>query len=188
MSAVVVRIAGGLLAALVTTSCGSDVAVLDQIDGAKVGTMAERELEAENPRLAPGTLHCPDLDFEVGASVRCLRTAELSEGRVVKVGGSVEVSSLASGGRLHVAMDDEAREFGVTGEHIAADLRQQYVQRFHTQPSVVDCPYLRGVVGATVTCRLEAGGRRQDVDVTVTAVDSDSYRTTYVARAHRVAS
>src|SRR5215216_7526592 len=93
----------GLLLCLVVAGCGSDVTVLDEIDGEKVGTMAERELEAQNPRLAPGTLDCPDLDFETDASVQCLRTTELSAGRVVKVMGTVTVTSLSSGGRLHVA-------------------------------------------------------------------------------------
>jgi hypothetical protein len=185
----VIVVAGcGLLLCLVVAGCGGDVTVLDEIDGDKVATMAERELEAQNPRLAPGTLDCPDLDFEAHASVRCMRTTELGQGRVVKVVGTVTVTSLTSGGRLHVAMDDEAQEFGLAGDYLAADVRRQYVQRGGAEPSRVDCPYLRGKVGTVVTCRLEAGGARHDVDVVVTAVDPAGYRTSYVAKAHRAAS
>lgn len=188
MRALAVRVGLGMLVALTSAGCGRDVTSVDQLDGTEVATMAEHELEAQNPRMAPGTLACPDLDLEAGAKVRCLRTTELDGGRVVKVGGTVEVTSLASGGRLHVAMDRTATEFGVAGDQVAADLRRQYVQRFHASPSRLECPYLRGQVGAVVTCRLVAGGKRHDVDVVVTAVEPASYRTTYVARTHRSAS
>ena len=192
MSVTAVRVTLGVLVTVVGTvlvaGCGRDVVVLDEIGGSKVGAMAERELEAENPRLALGTMACPDLDFRVGASVRCVRTTELSGGRIVKVGGTVKVASLASGGHLHVAMDSEATEFGLAGDRIAADLRQQFVQRFQRQPSRLTCPYLRGVVGHRVTCRLVDRGARRDVDVVVTGVDPATYAVRYVAKAHRPAS
>jgi len=92
----------GLLAGL-ATGCGQDAVRPDELHGRDVARMAERELEAENPRMAVGTLTCPGLKFRRDASVRCLRTVELSEGRVVKVPGTVIVSSVAGGGRLHVA-------------------------------------------------------------------------------------
>ena len=174
--------AGALLAALLPTGCSADISVPDHLGGHEVGTMAERELEAENPRLVPGTLSCPDLDYRPGASVRCLRTTELSQGRVVKVRGTVEVASVSSGGRLHVTMDPQAAEFGLAGEAIAADLRKRFVQRFHAEPTAVTCPYLPAEVDRRVTCRLDAGGVRHDVEVVVTAVDPDAYRTTYVTR------
>jgi hypothetical protein len=171
--------AGALLVALLPTGCGSAGPGLDQLDGRDVATMAERELETENPGLAPGTLACPDLDYRIRASVRCLRTAELGDGRVVKVGGTVEVTSIASGGHLHVTMDDDAEEFGVAGANLGADLRRRYVQQFHVEPSQVTCPYLRAVVGHRVTCRVVAGGVRRDVEVVVTAADAETYRTVY---------
>jgi len=188
MNAVAVRVAVAVLLALVTGGCDDNTAVPDEIDGTQVGVMAERELEAENPDMAPGALACPDLSLRLGASVRCLRTTELSEGRVVKVNGTVEVTSLSSGGRLHVTMDDQASEFGVTGDQVAADLRQQYVRRFRTAPTRLDCPYLRGVVGTTVRCVLVVDGKRRTVTVAVTAVEPAGYRTTYVARNLRAAS
>jgi hypothetical protein len=170
----------GLGCTLVLTGCGGrDTAGPDRLAGSEVATMAERELEAENPRMAPGSLTCPDLAFDVGASVRCLRTTELSEGRVVKVRGTVEVTSLAAGGRLHVALDERAAEFGLAGNHLAAEVRRRYAQRFRVQPDRVDCPYLRGAVGTRVSCRLEADDAGRDVDVEVTAVDQESYRTDF---------
>jgi hypothetical protein len=170
---VVANLGCGLLLAL--AGCGQ-VAVPDDIPGSRVGAMAERELEAENPRMAPGTVDCPDLDLRVGASVRCERTARLSGGRVVRIRGTVAVTSLASGGRLHVAMDDRAAAFGLAGDEIAGALR-----RTHQKARAVECPYLSGAVGATVICwlRLDDGWHR--IDVVVTAVDPGDYRTVYTA-------
>jgi hypothetical protein len=172
----------GLLAA----GCGQEAeppeprASLPQhIGGSEVAAMAERELESENPAIEPGTMRCPTLDLAVGASVRCLRTVRLTEGRIVRIGGTVTVTSLASGGRLHVTLDDHPDEFGVDGDHLAADVRKRYLARVHRRATVVRCPYLPGRVGATVTCRLKVGGAGRDVRVTVTAVDPEDYRTTY---------
>jgi hypothetical protein len=184
MSTVAIRVALAILVALLTAGCGNDPAMPGEIDGSQVGTMAERELEAQNPGMASGTLACPDLSLDIGASVRCLRTTELSDGRVVKVNGTVEVTSLSSGGRLHVTMDDEAIEFGVTGDQVATAVRR----RVGARTAVVECPYLVGKVGTVVTCRVEAGSRRRDVEVEVTAVEAGSYRTTYVVRHPHAAS
>lgn len=191
MNAVAVRVAFAVLVALLTAGCGggpappvASASLPREIDGSQVGTMAERELESQNPGMASGTLACPDLSLDVGATVRCLRTTELSEGRVVKVNGTVEVTSLSSGGRLHVTMDDEATEFGVTGDQVATAVRH----RVGAPTAVVRCPYLLGKIGTVVTCRVEAGGRRRDVEVEVTAVDPQGYRTTYVVRQPHAAS
>ncbi|HET6168314.1 MAG TPA: hypothetical protein VFE07_15900 [Marmoricola sp.] len=185
MSSVAVRVVLGLLIAAGGSGCGRDVVALDTISGHDVGRMAERQLEAENPELAPGTLSCPDLDFRVGRSVRCLRTTRLSGGRIVKVHGVIRVTSLASGGRLHVTMDARASEFGLAGDQLAAELARTWVQRFRVRPSTLECPYLRGAPGTTVTCRVVVGGVRHDTDVVVTRVDARSYRTSYTTRPHR---
>ena len=177
-----------LLVLLATAGCGRDVALPDQLDGTTVGALAERELEAQNPGMATGELDCPDLRFEVGSSVRCRRTTHLSGGRVVKVRGTVEVTSLASGGRLHVAMDEDAEEFGLSGEYLSMQVRRRYVARFATTPIRLECPYLRGQVGVQVICGVRVPGGRHDVDVTVTAVDADSYGTTYRIKVHRTRS
>jgi hypothetical protein len=178
-------VVGVLLVGSLLTGCGGDPSLPDRLAGKAVAAMAERELEAENPRLATGHLECPDLDLRVGATVRCLRTTELSGGRVVRIEGTVRVTSVAKGGRLHVAMDDSAREFGLTGERVAAGVREQYARQHQVVPAAVECPYLPGVVGTVVTCRLDVGDRRRLVDVAVTSVDPDGYATRYVVRRHR---
>lgn len=156
----------------------------ERLPGQAVAAMAERQLEAENPRMATGHLKCPDLDLRVGATVRCLRTTSLSGGRIVKVAGTVRVTSVAGGGRLHVAMDEQAQEFGLTGEQVAAGAREQYADRHHLTPGTVECPYLRGVVGTVVACRIELSGARRLVDVVVTSVDPATYATRFVVRRH----
>lgn len=174
----------GLVVGLALTGCGQDAPTVDVLDGDEVATMAERQLMVENPRMAPGTLACPDLEFEVGAFVRCLRTTELSGGRLVKVAGSVEVTSRESGGRLHVAMDDEAVEFGLTGDQLASEVRPRF-ERAGSAP-IVECPYLRGAVGQRVTCQVEVGGVvRRELVVVVTAVDEQSYDLDYETRRRR---
>jgi hypothetical protein len=152
----------------------------DRLAGPEVAAMAESELEAENAGMATGTMTCPDLDFEVGATVRCLRTTELSGGRVVKVRGTVTVTSMGAGGRLHVAMDEQADEFGLTGKELAAGVGRRYQSRFHVRPRRVDCPYLRGEIGSHVTCLVVAAGKRHHVAVRVTAVDREGFGTSYV--------
>lgn len=178
-------IAAVLLVATFLTGCGGDPPLPDRLAGKAVAAMAERELEGENPRLATGHLDCPDLDLRVGATVRCLRTTELSGGRVVKVDGTVRVTSVRAGGRLHVAMDARAREFGLTGERVAAGVREQYAARHHVTPERAECPYLRGVVGTVVTCRIEVSGTPRLVDAAVTTVDPAGYATRFVVRRHR---
>lgn len=172
-------LAGVLLLGTLLTGCGGDTPLPDRLAGRAVAAMAERQLEAQNPRMATGRLECPDLDLRVGATVRCLRTAELSGGRVVVVAGTVRVTSVRAGGRLHVAMDEHAREFGLTGARVAAGVREQYAARHRVTPGRVECPYLRGVVGTVVGCRVEVGGRTRLVGAVVTAVDPETYTTRF---------
>lgn len=176
---------GVLLLGTLLSGCGGDPPLPERLGGKAVATLAERELEAENPRLATGHLECPDLDLRPGATVRCLRTTELSGGRVVKVAGTVRVTSVRAGGRLHVAMDEHAQEFGLTGAQVAAGVRERYAGRRHVTPGAVDCPYLRGVVGTVVTCRLEVAGASRLVDVVVRTVYPPGYVTRYAVRRHR---
>jgi hypothetical protein len=169
----------------VTTGCGTSPSQPDEIRGDDVAAMAERELEQENARMAAGTMSCPDLPFEEGSSVRCLRTTELSGGRVVKVDGTVTVTSRAAGGRLHVAMDPTPREIGLSPDQLADGVRRWYVERTGQDAQQVECPYLRGLVGTTVACRAVVGGdrgRAEVAEVEVVAVDLARYTTTYVVR------
>ncbi|MBW8750445.1 MAG: hypothetical protein JF565_03375 [Propionibacteriales bacterium] len=188
MPAVAAQIACAMVLAALPAGCGSDVRLPDQLSGSSVGSMAERELETENPRLAHGSLSCPALDLRVGASVRCLRTTAFGDGRIVKVRGTVRVTSLASGGRLHVAMDTEATEFGVSGDRVATELRGQARHLFHRSAGSVDCPYLRGQVGARSTCDVRIGHTQRVVDAVVTDVDAEQYDVRYSFRPHPLAT
>jgi hypothetical protein len=197
MPAVTARIACALLAAVTLAGCEQEGAgdveaprttassptagqtLPARIVGQEVAQMAEQELEAENSQIAPGAMVCPDLDLEVGASVRCLRTVQLPEGRIVRIPGTVAVMSLASGGRLHVALDDDAEEFGVGGEYLAAAVRKRYAELFRVRATGARCPYLPGTVGASITCKVKVGDVRRAVRVTVTATVPADYRTTY---------
>jgi hypothetical protein len=185
MPAVSVRIACVLVVAALPTGCGHAATLPDRLAGGAVATMAERQLEVENPRLAKGSLSCPDLDLHVGATVRCLRTTALGKGRIAKVGGTVRVTSLASGGRLHVAMDSQAVEFGLTGDQLAADLRRRRLPRRPTD--AVECPYLPARVGARATCHVRADRARRAVDAVVTWVDVEQYDVRYTFRARQTA-
>ncbi|MGY2876788.1 hypothetical protein ACVW00_003978 [Marmoricola sp. URHA0025 HA25] len=188
MPVVLARTACALMVAVLSTGCGHDVVRPDTLAGDKVAAMAERELEAENQQLTRGTLSCPDLDFHVGASVRCLRTTTLTSGRVVKVGGTVRVTSLVAGGRLHVAMDEVAEEFGITGEQVATELRAKYGRMFGGRADSVTCPYVRGQVGVTVTCRVQAADGPRRVDAVVAHVDAEKYAVRCAFRPHRKVS
>jgi len=172
----------GLVLALIPAGCGHRIALPDHVSGRRVGTMAERQLEAENPRLAPGTVACPDLPLRRGAAVRCVRTTRLSGGRVVKVAGTVAVTATTRGGRLHVAMDQHAEEFGVDPQELASELSGRYAARRGRVTEDVVCPYLRGTPGYAVTCRAKVDGTWHRLRVAVRRVDPARYRTTYTWR------
>lgn len=165
---------------LLLSGCGSSAVHLDRLAGTRVGTMAERQLEVMHPAMAPGSLTCPTLDFRVGAEVRCFRTADLSGGREVRMLGTVRVTSLRNGGELHIRMDDDVTEFGVSAEQLQRDLAAAVARRTRRTPTKVTCPYLRGAVGRSVQCSLRFGTLPPVAAVaTVTGTDPTSYRTTY---------
>ncbi len=176
------RSLGLLLAGVVLVGCGNEAAPApapDFLAGAEVGAMAERELEEAHPRMAAGTVTCPDLDWELGASVRCVQVAELGGGRQVSIGGTVSVTAVEDGGRLRVQLDDTVAEYGVTGEHLTADLLSQARLRLVPPPTSVSCPYLSGPVGTAVRCRLVHNGAQRTVLARVTARDPGEHATSY---------
>lgn len=177
------RILGALLVGLVLTGCGSAGEPAPDIDflaGSKVGEMAERELERAHPQMAPGTVTCPDLDWELGASVRCVQVAVLSGGRQVSIGGTVSVTEVTDGGRLRVQLDDTVAEYGVAGAYLSEDLARQARTRLRPGPTSATCPYLTGPVGTTAKCRLVHDGRTRGVRVRITALDPENHATSYV--------
>lgn len=103
-----------VLLVLVTCGCGAGADTTPTrrttLSGDRVAVMAESALEAQNPRLAPGTMTCPSLELKVGREVRCRRTAVLPGGREVRMGATVRVTSVAGGGRLHVRLDDKVEQ------------------------------------------------------------------------------
>lgn len=171
-----------LLTGVLFAGCGSAAEPppkLDLLSGTKVGEMAERELEDAHPGMAPGTVTCPDLDWELGASVRCVQVAELGDGRQVSIGGTVSVVDLEDGGRLHVKLDETVAEFGISSEFLSADLATLARQRLLPAPTSVRCPYLSGPVGTTVRCRLVHDGRTKVVLARVTARAPEENATSY---------
>ncbi len=152
---------------------------IDELDGAEVAAMVERKLEAENPTMAPGRFTCPDLMFVVDESVRCVRIAELPEGRRLRVLGTVTVTSMESNGRLHVDLDDEVDEYGLAGEYLAADVAVRAVQRWKRKPDQVRCPYLTGEIGDQVRCTVLVGSRTMTALVEITGRNDATYSTQY---------
>lgn len=151
---------------------------IDFLPGARVGELAEKQLEAEHLQMAVGVVTCPDLDWQVGASVRCTKVSELSDGRRVKIPGTVTVTSTENWGRLHVVLDDRAAEFGVDAGYLTREVIDWVTARTGV-PEGVDCPYLRGARGAVARCEVRLAGQRRVVTVTVTDVDPEDYRTHY---------
>lgn len=156
----------------------SSMSPIDVLPGDRVGELAEKQLEAEHLEIAVGTVTCPDLDWRVNASVRCIKVSELSDGRRVKVPGTVTVTSTENWGTLHVALDDHAAEFGLDGGHLSDEVTD-WVKAQDASPSAVDCPYLTGVVGTVVRCAVTLAGEQRVALATVTAVDPDEYRTQF---------
>lgn len=165
-----------LLGLLPVAGCGGDDRPPAQLTGDRVAAMAERELEAENPEAAPAEMTCSDLEFRIGASTRCSRVAGLSGGRWVRVYGTVRVTGTADGGSLHVQMDDEAAEFGLSGDRVGALLRDQVGAE--SGISDVECPALTGEIGTSLVCSAERDGEVIRLRATVIAVDADRYDAT----------
>lgn len=169
------------LAGLLTAGCGGedDETAPMTLSGERVARMAEDRLEAAHPALSPGSMSCPDLEFEVGATARCARTALLSRGRQVRVLGTVSVTSVDDGGRLHVELDEEATAFGVTGDHLTGQLTERLRLLGKRDVEDVECPELAGVLGERVVCEVSWPGGEGTVRVSVTEVDAASYETRF---------
>lgn len=151
---------------------------LDVLPGEQVGRLAEQQLEAEHLEMATGKVTCPDLDWVLNASVRCLKISELSAGRRVKIPGTVTVTSTEGGGRLHVELDDQVTEFGLDGVELGRQVTA-WVRAGSPSAGAATCPYLRGAIGASTRCTVDISGRQYVVLVEVTRVAAADYRTSY---------
>ncbi len=127
----------------------------DRLDGSTIASRANDQLEKENPSMVPGDLTCADVEFEVGASSRCVRTVVLDDGRLVRIGATVTIDRTAGGGHFKVKIDEKPQEFGVTGKAVLAELTKQYAAKYGGQAPTGTCPpYLAGTKGTTMTCML----------------------------------
>ncbi|MFL6059739.1 MAG: hypothetical protein ACJ72E_00810 [Marmoricola sp.] len=167
---------GGLADGRAASSAGHATPPVKEIAGDRVAAMAEEQLESEHPALAVGRITCPDLVVAIGTAVRCARVADLGDGRRIRELGTVTVTSLSDGVRLHVALDEDVDEFGVTGAHLADDLTTHLRG---AAPGSARCPYLRGASGRAVRCTVRVGGRAMSVRVVVTGVDAGAEQTRY---------
>lgn len=174
-----------VLVAAVVSGCGAgddgpstSSSSLDFLPGERVGQLAEEQLEAEHPKMATGTITCPDLDWTLDASVRCVKVSELSEGRRVKIPGTVTVTGTEGGGKLHVELDDKATEFGVDAAHLSS-VATVWVTQQAGSAGTVTCPYLTGVVDTTVRCTAKVGDEEAVLLVRVTDVEPSSYTTLF---------
>ena len=167
----------------VVTGCGGSVSIgskPDTLTGATVAKKANAQLEKQNPQMVHGKLSCKDVKYEKGATTRCLRTVDLDQGRRVMIGAGVTITDTTKGGHYTIAVDKQVQEFGETGPTIEQDLATQYAKRFRTGKPEVSCPaYLKGEVGATVTCQLQTDTGKIDILVTVSKVDPAKFLTIY---------
>ncbi len=174
---------------LVLVGCGAEAGVSsipENLDGETVATRANALLEKQNPQLAPGALTCQKVRFKVGATSRCTRTVVFDDGRLVRSGATVTIDGVKDGGHLQVQVDDEPSDFGITGKAVFADLARQYAARYKVKAPTGGCPpYLKGEVGTTITCRLDAAEGKLAVEVKVTRVDPKTFETEYTFRTVR---
>ena len=154
------------------------------LDGATIASRANAQLEQENPDLAHGELSCPDVEYEVGATARCVRTVVLDDGRLVRIGATVNIDKVTGTGHFTIRVDDRPTEFGVTGRSVLADLSKQYAAAYGGRRPTGSCPpYLAGKVGTTMTCRLKTREGKLRVRVKVSRVDPETYTTEYLFKA-----
>ena len=176
-------LAGLALMVLVVAGCGAEAGVSSapkNLDGETVAARANALLEKQNPQLAPGALTCQKVRFKVGETSRCTRTVIFDDGRLVRSGATVTIDGVKDGGHLQVQVDDEPTEFGITGKAVFADLARQYAARYKVKPPTGSCPpYLKGLVGTTITCDMVTAEGKLAVEVKVTEVDPKTFETQY---------
>ncbi len=172
------RLTAGAALLVVLTGCSVSTGT-DSLSGPEIAKKANVELTRSNPDMVEGDLTCKEVDYEVDATSRCLRTVDVGNGQIVQIGATVTITSVKDGGQFNIVVDDEPQEFGLSGESIAADLSKQYAEQQGVEPDAVDCPYLLGEVGATVVCTLTLPDEELEVEVEATSVDQTEFNTDY---------
>jgi hypothetical protein len=171
---------------VVLTGCGAEVHVSTKpkkLDGDTLASRANTQLEKQNPKLAHGELTCADANYEVGATSRCMRTVVADDGRLVRIGATVTIDEVKGGGHFKIEVDDEAKEFGVTGKAVFENLSKQYAAKYKTSAPTGSCPvYLAGEVGAKMRCSLVTTDGKLGVEVEVVRVDPKTFQTYYTAK------
>jgi hypothetical protein len=154
------------------------------LDGTTIAARANTQLEKENPDLVHGELSCPDVEYEVGARARCMRTVVLDDGRLVRIGATVVIDEVTGSGHFTIRVDDRPTAFGVTGKSVLTDLARQYAAEYGGKRPTGSCPpYLAGKAGTTMTCRLNTREGKLRIRVKVSRVDPETYTTEYLFKA-----
>lgn len=178
MKSVVRAVAVGL--AVLVSGCGFEVSTTPkELDGEKLAARANRQLEAQNPGMAPGELTCEDVAYEKDATARCVRTVVFDDGRLVRIGATVTIEDVEGEGRFGITVDEAAEEFGVTGRSVFEELANSYERRFGDVPTGACPEYLPGKVGESMTCTLQTNRGRLRVRVEVTRVRPETFETQY---------
>ena len=175
------RLAAGAALLVVLAGCSVSTGP-DSLSGAEIAKKANAELIRSNPDMVEGELTCKKIDYEVDATSRCLRTVDVGNGQIVQIEATVKITSTEDGGKFNIAVDKEAKEFGLSGETIATDLSTQYADQFGVKPDSADCPYLLGEVGTKVVCTLTLPDKDVKVEVEATEVDAAEFNTNYEFR------
>jgi hypothetical protein len=178
-----------IVSLVLLTACGAEVHVgtrPKKIDGETLASKANAQLQQQNPSLVRGDLTCADVKYDVGATSRCLRTVVLKDGRVVRIGATVTIDKVTSGGHYKIAVDDKPQEFGLSGAVVLAFIAKQYAAKYGGKVPTGSCPpYLAGKVGTTMRCSLTVPNGELGIQVTVTGVDPKNYGTGYTYKTVR---
>lgn len=184
-----------LMAALmVVTVCGCSVhAGSDDestnpptVSGEKVAEMTDARLMETQVGLLPGTVDCPDLDVEVGASVTCLRTIETG-GVYWTIDVTVEVTEVDREDEdfsFHIQVADSLNAYRIRGEWLERRAAREVTTLYGARPTAVDCRDLPRVQGEQRTCSLTVQGERKRMRIRVTELYSNAFTLRFAIEGH----
>jgi uncharacterized protein DUF4333 len=156
--------AAGLLASAGACSCSIGSSSSHSVSKSDVASQITSKLiDAAGNK--PESVTCPnDLPAKVGAQLNC--TMEV-KGATYNV--NVAVTSI-NGSDVKFDMVET-----VDKNLVATEISEKLTQQVGRKPDSVTCPdNLKGVVGATLRCRLSDGSKTYGVNLNVTSVDAGS--------------